>query len=72
MIRHHIYPSNVISSPILDNKTMMRYIRKMENNVIDNIFLAKADRLSAQGPDVTKEMTENNINGLNKPNIFVY
>ena len=66
MIRQHIYPSNVISSPNLDNKVMMRYIRKMEENVIDNIILAKADRFSAQGPDITKEMTDNNINGLNK------
>ena len=66
MIRHHIYPSNVIVSPDLDNKVMMRYVRKMEDNVIDNIILAKADRLSAQGKDVTKEMSENNLNGLNK------
>ena len=66
MIRYHIYPSNVIVSPNLDNKIMMRYVRKMEDNVIDNITLAKADRLSAQGEAVTKEMTENNINGLNK------
>ena len=66
MVRYHIYPSNVIVSPNLDNKIMMRYVRKMEDNVIDNIILAKADRLSAQGEAVTKEMTENNINGLNK------
>ena len=66
MVRYHIYPSNVIVSPNLDNKVMMRYIRKMGDSVIDNIILAKADRLSAQGPDVTTEMTENNLNGLNK------
>ena len=66
MISKHIYPSNVISAPEADNKIFMRYIRKMGNNVIDNIILAKADRLSAQGPDVTKEMIESNINGLNK------
>ena len=66
IIRYHIYPSNVIVSPNLDNKIMMRYVRKMNDDVIDNIILAKADRLSAQGEAVTKEMTENNINGLNK------
>lgn len=66
MIKKHIYPSGVISSPNLDRKVMMRYIRKMENDVIDNILLAKADRLSAQGPDVTEQMTKDNINGLNK------
>ena len=66
MIRYHIYPSNVIVSPNFDHKVMMRYIRKMENNAIDNIILAKADRYSAQGPAVTKDMTEANINGLDK------
>jgi len=66
MIKQHIYPSSVISSPNLDNKVMMRYIRKMGESVIDNIMIAKADRLSAQGPDVTNEMTKNNINGLDK------
>ena len=66
MIRKHIYPSNVISAPDVDAKNYMRYIRKMNDNVIDNIILAQADRLSAQGPDVTKEMTDANINGLNK------
>ena len=66
MIRYHIYPSNVIVSPNLDNKIMMRYVRKMGDNVIDNIILAKADRLSAQGEAVTQEMTEQNLNGLDK------
>ena len=66
MIRWHIYPSNVITSPNFEEKIMMRYVRKMENNVIDNIILAKADRLSAQGPDVTEEMTETNLSGLDK------
>ena len=66
MVRYHIYPSNVIVSPNLDNKIMMRYIRKMGDNVIDNIILAKADRLSAQGEAVTHEMTEQNLSGLDK------
>ena len=34
--------------------------------VIDNIILAKADRLSARGQAVSEEMVQNNINGLNK------
>jgi tRNA nucleotidyltransferase/poly(A) polymerase len=66
MIKTHIYPSNVICSPDLNEKVMMRYLRKMEDNVIDNIILAKADRLSARGVDITEEMIENNLNGLNK------
>lgn len=66
MIKYHIYPSSVIASPDLNEKIMMRYIRKMENDVIDNIILAKADRLSAKGPAITNEIINSNINGLNK------
>ena len=66
MIKNHIYPSSVISNEDLNEKIMMRYIRKMGENVIDNIVLARADRYSAQGPAVTKEMTKANIDGLNK------
>ena len=66
MIKNHIYPSNVIIAPDLSEKVMMRYLRKMGDNVIDNILLAKADRLSAQGPDITEEMTKNNLDGLDR------
>ena len=44
----------------------MRYIRKMEECVIDNIVLAKADRLSARGEAVSDEMVDKNISALNK------
>ncbi len=66
MIKNHIYPSSVVAVPDLNDKTMMRYIRKMEDNVIDNIILAKADRLSARGSAITDTMIENNLSGLNK------
>ncbi len=66
MIKYHIYPSSVIASPDLNEKIMMRYIRKMDNDVIDNIILAKADRLSAKGPAITEEIINSNLNGLNK------
>ena len=46
-------------------KAMMRYVRKIEDNVIDNIILAQADRLSARGLDITEEIVEKNISGLN-------
>ena len=65
MIKNHIYPSNVIDSPDLNEKIMMRYIRKMDTNIIDNIILAKADRLSARGEAITQEIVERNLNGLN-------
>jgi GTP-binding protein EngB required for normal cell division len=66
MIKTHIYPSNVICAPDLSEKVMMRYIRKMGINVIDNIILAKADRLSAQGEAITKEIVQENLEGLDK------
>lgn len=72
MIKNHIYPSQVMCSPEVDfetangEKVMMRYIRKMEENVIDNIILAQADRLSARGEAITDEIVEKNISGLNR------
>lgn len=66
IIRNHIYPSQVISAPNITDKIYMRYIRKVEDNSIDLITVAKADRLSALGVDVTEEMVANNISGLNK------
>lgn len=66
MIKNHIYPSNVIAAPVLNEKVMMRYLRKMGENVVDNIILAKADRLSARGVDITEEIVNANLNGLNK------
>ncbi|MBR2525718.1 CCA tRNA nucleotidyltransferase [bacterium] len=64
MIKHHIYPSHVISTEGLSEKVKLRYIRKMGNNVIDNIILAMSDRLSARGQAVTEEMVKKNISGL--------
>lgn len=64
MVKNHIYPSNVLAAPELSEKVMMRYIRKMENDVIDNIMLAKADRLSARGVDITEEIINSNLQGL--------
>ena len=64
MIKNHIYPSSVLAAPDFNEKVKMRYIRKMGDNVIDNIILARADRLSARGVDVTDEMIKNNLDGL--------
>ena len=66
MIKNHIYPSNVICAPDLNEKVMMRYLRKMDTNVIDNIILAKADRLSARGEAITEDIVKENLNGLEK------
>lgn len=66
IVKNHMYPSAVVSSPELSEKVMMRYIRKSGDSVIDNILIAQADRLSARGPEVTDEMVKDNIDGLNK------
>ena len=66
MIKNHIYPSSVMSAENITDKIMMRFVRKMEENAIDVITLAKADRLSARGPEITDIIVENNINNLNE------
>ena len=61
-----MYPSQVVSSEDASQKTYIRYIRKMDPDVIDNILLAKADRLSARGEAVTEEMVQENLESLGK------
>ena len=65
MIKYHIYPSHVMTSPQITEKIMMRYVRKMDKNSIDAIILAQADRFSARGPEITDEIVERNITSLN-------
>lgn len=64
MVKFHIYPSHVVGSPGITEKIYMRFIRKMDNDVIDIITLAMADRLSARGVEITDEIVEKNINNL--------
>lgn len=66
MIKFHIYPSHVVAAPNLNEKIYMRFIRKMENEVIDVIILAMADRLSARGVEITDDIVKKNINNLQK------
>lgn len=66
IIRNHIYPSSVVSAPELNDKIYMRYVRKADENAIDLITIAKADRLSAQGEAITKEIIETNLAELDK------
>ena len=66
LIKNHIYPAQLMTSADVNEKAMTRYLRKLGDNVVDNIILAKADRLSARGEAITEEMVEQNINGLNK------
>lgn len=64
LIKNHIYPSSVVSAPDLNEKVMMRFVRKAESSAIDVIMLAMADRLSARGPEITEEIVDNNIRNL--------
>lgn len=64
MIKYHIYPSQLVSDPNLSEKAKLRFYNKLKDNVIDLIMIAHADRNSALGPMVTKEMVENNKKGL--------
>lgn len=66
LIKYHIYPSGMISAPDVTEKAVMKYYRKMDGYVIDNIILAMADRLSARGEAITEETVENNINALTR------
>lgn len=66
MIKNHIYPSSVMCAPEVNDKIMMRFVRKMTDDAIDIITLAKADRLSARGEAVSDEMVETNLNNLKR------
>ena len=66
MIKYHIYPSSVMASSEITDKIMMRFVRKMTDNSIDVIILAMADRLSAQGPEITADIIKKNINSLQR------
>lgn len=65
MIKNHIYPSSLMQEQDVNEKAMLRYFRKLEDNVVDNIILAKADRLSARGEAISDEIVDDNIAKLN-------
>lgn len=64
MIKHHIYPSHIVQNPEANEKSYMRFVRKMEDECIDVIILAMADRLSARGVEITDDIVEQNISAL--------
>lgn len=66
IIKKHMYPSAVVSSPDLNEKVMMRYIRRAGDNSVDTILIAQADRLSARGVEITDDIVNENISSLNK------
>lgn len=64
LIKFHIYPANVVTGENFTEKSMMRFFRKMEDEVFDVIAIAHSDRLSALGPEITEDIVNKNINGL--------
>lgn len=63
LIKHHIYPSHLLQSESTE-KAILRMFRRLESETIDIILLAKADRLSAKGEDITEAIIEKNMSGL--------
>ena len=66
IIKNHIYPAGVVTSDETSEKAYLRFYRKMGDETIDLIAIAYADRMSALGPEITQEMINKNINGLDK------
>lgn len=64
IIKNHIYPAGVVTSDEAGEKAYLRFYRKMEDETIDLIAIAYADRMSALGPDITSDMINKNLNGL--------
>ena len=64
IIKYHLYPANVAMIEENNEKAVMRFFRKMGDEVIDLIAIAYGDRLSARGPDITDEIVEKNLTGL--------
>ena len=65
LIKHHIYPSQLIKSDTSE-RAINRMYRRLDNEAIDVILLAEADRLSARGVEITQDIVDNNISGLKK------
>ncbi len=64
MVKNHIYPCALLNANNENNKAKARFIRKIEDDTPDLIELSRADRLSAQGEAVTKEVIDTTLNHL--------
>lgn len=66
MIRFHIYPSSLVINEESGARARLKYFRKLNPYFLDNILLAKSDRLSALGPAITKDIVDKNLSALSK------
>jgi tRNA nucleotidyltransferase/poly(A) polymerase len=66
LIKNHLYPSQLIREGLdnLSEKPIMRFFRRINQNVPDLLILALADRLSARGVDITEDIVQKNISGI--------
>ncbi len=64
MVKNHIYPCALLNANNENNKAKARFIRKIKDDTVDLIELARADRLSAQGDAITKEIIDTTLNHL--------
>jgi len=66
LVKNHLYPSQLIREGVenLSDKSVMRFFRKINDNVPELLALAAADRKSALGPEITSEIIKKNINGI--------
>ena len=65
MIKYHIYPASLINSSE-NKKAFARFVKKLGTEALDVIALSRADRLSALGEAVSKEMVEKSLNHLDE------
>lgn len=66
MVQFHIYPSALMKDENVTERAIIRFIRKIGDDTLDLLELARADRLSAKGPAVSDEMIEVNLSNLEK------
>lgn len=66
MVQFHIYPSALMKDENVTERAIIRFIRKIADDTLDLLELARADRLSARGPAVSDEMVQVNLSNLEK------
>ena len=66
MVQFHIYPSALMKDENVTERAIIRFIRKIGDDTLDLLELARADRLSARGTAVSDEMIEVTLSNLEK------
>lgn len=64
LIKYHLYPSQLIKEKDVSEKAVMRFFRRIEDETPELIILAMSDRLSARGPEISDEIVNENLSGL--------